>query len=120
MVKVVLSRPVRYPFGFDSVKRMGSVLEVSEDDARKLSDMGALRDQTAEVEPVDTNGDEDDSQVASAPVEEVAVGKKFPELPKKTQGVNAWKEYARLNGIDIRGLSEKSEIMGQVMKVVNA
>ncbi|MCK2200484.1 hypothetical protein [Corynebacterium callunae] len=99
---------------------MGSVLEVSEDDARKLADMGALRNQTVEVEPVDAAGDEDDSQVASGAVEEVAVGKKFPELPKKTQGVNAWREYARLNGIDIRGLSEKPEIMGQVMKVVNA
>ncbi|MGC2865993.1 hypothetical protein ACMG4H_14185 [Corynebacterium glutamicum] len=99
---------------------MGSVLEVSEDDARKLADMGALRDQTAKVEPVDTTGDDDGSQVAPDPVEEVAVGKKFPELPKKTQGVNVWKEYARLNEIDIRGLSEKPEIMGQVMKVVNA
>ncbi|BAF54885.1 hypothetical protein cgR_1890 [Corynebacterium glutamicum R] len=96
------------------------MLEVSEDDARKLAEMGALRDQTAEVESVDAAGDEDDTQVAPTPVEEVAVGKKFPELPKKTQGVNAWKEYARLNEIDIRGLSEKSEIMGQVMKVVNA
>lgn len=120
MVKVILSRPVRYPFGFDSVKRMGSVLEVSEDDAHKLADMGALRDHTAKVEAVPATGDDDDSQVASGPVEEVAVGKRFPELPKKTQGVNAWKEYARLNEIDIRGLSEKPEIMGQVMKVVNA
>lgn len=117
MVKVVLARPVRYPFGFDNVYKMGTVLDVSEDDAERLREMGVVADDAltspAPVVPAPAveGGTEDE------PAEQ-ATGKKYPPLPKKTAGVNAWREYARDNEIDVRGLSEKSELMGHIIKVV--
>lgn len=47
------------------------------------------------------------------------VGKNYPPLPKKSQGINVWREYARDNDIDVRGLSEKAELIGHITKVVN-
>lgn len=116
MVKVVLRQPVRYPFGFDNVYRMGAVLDVSEDDAGRLREMGVVADDAltspAPVVPTPTA----DGDAGEEPAE--ATGKKYPPLPKKTAGVNAWREYARDNEIDVRGLSEKSELMGHIIKVV--
>lgn len=118
MVKVVLRQPVRYPFGFDNVCRMGTVLDVSEEDAELLREMGVVADDALTSPapkvpaPVVGRGESD------GPAEQ-ARGKGYPTLPRKTAGVNAWREYARDNEIDVRGLSEKSELMGHVIKVVN-
>lgn len=117
MVKVVLARPVRYPFGFDNVCRMGSVLDVSDEDEAKLREMGVLVEDAPEPETA-----ESDDPTPVIPVEEPAgeaTSKKFGPLPKKTQGINVWREYARVNEIDVRGLSEKPELMGHIIKVVN-
>jgi len=116
MAKVVLNQPVRYPFGFDNVHKMGAVLDVSEEDESKLREMGAVEDETPE--PVETQADTPDP-VDEPPEEAPEPAPKYGPLPKKTAGVNVWKEYARDNGIDIRGLSEKAEIMGHLMKVAS-
>ena len=121
MVKVVLRQPVRYPFGFDNVYRMGTVLDVSEEDAERLREMGVIHDD--DPDDPDTLGVEtpaDDLDVEDAPEVEKLTGKKYPQLPNKTAGVNVWREYARDNEIDVRGLSEKSELMGHIIKVVSS
>lgn len=120
MVKVILRQPVRYPFGFDNVYKLGTVLEVSEEDAERLREMGVVEedDPTPDTSGAETSAEDPD--VEDAPAVEKPTGKKYSPLPKKTAGVNVWREYARDNEIDVRGLSEKSELMGHVIKVVTS
>lgn len=136
MPKVVLVRPGPWPIPHGLMRPTGTVLVVSDDEVQELVEAGMIVavekvvDQSNDDGAQDDDGDDDDlavEKVVNQPDDDGArddapakSGKVYPELPKKTQGVNAWKEYARLNEIDIRGISEKAEIMGHVMKVVNS
>lgn len=113
MVKVTLDRAVRFPFDSRMVHAAGTVLEVSDRDEKRLHEMGAI----GVAVPAAAPGPVDEPASEPAPPVEVPASRKFGPLPKKTQGINVWREYAREHDIDVRGLSEKSELMGYVMKV---
>lgn len=119
MVKVILANPVRYPFGFDNVYRKGTVLEVSVADEKKLRAMGVLANEDDQVAE-DDDVVEAFSEGETPAVVNDAAPTKFGPLPKKTQGINVWREYAREHDIDVRGLTEAAELMGHVIKVVNS
>lgn len=114
MVEVTLGRAVRFPFDSRMVHAAGSVLEVSDRDEERLHEMGVI----GVAVPAAAPGPADEPVSEPAPPVEIPASKKFGPLPKKTQGVNAWREYAREHEIDVRGLSEKPELMGHIIKVV--
>lgn len=116
MAKVTLIGATPWPPPHGLMRHSGTVLDVSEDDAERLREMGVVADDapasSAPAAPEPAVDEDTDDEPAEA------TGKKYPPLPKKTAGVNAWREYARDNDIDVRGLSEKSELMGHIIKVV--
>ena len=126
MPKIVLAGATPWPRPNGLMHRFGDVLDVSDEQAGELRDLGLVLEDSksgsgkgeAESATVDNTGDTESSE-PDRPVEPAAgTGKKYPALPKKSASVNVWREYARSNDIDIRGLSDAAEIKGHIMKVV--
>lgn len=125
-MKVVFKVAMPWPPPNGLMRPSGSAVEVTDDEIiieLRERDLIEYEDQDSPAEPDDVDdgdadsSDEDDEQ--DAPAEPASsTGKKYPELPKKSAGINHWREYARTNEIDIRGLSEAAEIKGHIMKVV--
>lgn len=141
MPKVVLLGVTPWPLPRGLMRRTGTVLDVSDDEAQELFERGLIEleqepaddadsvgdadsddseEETGEQEPSEEDAEADESEEEEAPAPAPQSGKKYPALPKKTAGPNVWKEYARVNDIDIRGLTAKQEIMGHIIKVVGA
>lgn len=116
MQKVTLRKAVRYPFDSASVHRSGTILDVSDDDAQRLRDLGVLDDGEA-VEPAPEKPKKKPEHVEQVAKAAVA---SYPTIPDPTAPVAEWKEYARVNNIKLTGLTKKNEIVGYVTKVVNA
>lgn len=133
-MKVVLLKASPWPLPRGLMRPTGTVLEVTESEAAVLRERGLIADEEQE-EPAEVGelsedaGDPNehadegepeaqDSPEPPAPAPASAGGKKYPALPKKSASVNVWREYARSNDIDIRGLSDAAEIKGHIMKVV--
>ena len=126
MPKIVLAGATPWPRPNGLMRRFGDVLDVSDEQAGELRDLGLVLEDSksgsgkseAESATVDNTADTESSE-PDRPVEPAAgTGKKYPALPKKSASVNVWREYARSNDIDIRGLSDAAEIKGHIMKVV--
>lgn len=127
MPKVVLLGASPWPLPRGLMRPTGTKLDVSDAEAQVLFERGLI---DIEQELEGNAGSVGDSEIQESPegakeAEEspepaAQYGKKYPALPKKTAGMNVWKEYARVNGIDLRGLTEKPEIMGHVAKVVGS
>ena len=126
MPKIVLAGATPWPRPNGLMHRFGDVLDVSDEQAGELRDLGLVLEDSksgsgkseAESATVDNTADTESSE-PDMPVEPAAgTGKKYPALPKKSASVNVWREYARSNDIDIRGLSDAAEIKGHIMKVV--
>lgn len=126
MPKIVLAGATPWPRPNGLMHRFGDVLDVSDDQAGELRDLGLVLEDSksgsgkseAESATVDKTADTESSEL-DRPAEPAAdTGKKYPALPKKSASVNVWREYARSNDIDIRGLSDAAEIKGHIMKVV--
>lgn len=126
MPKIVLAGATPWPRPNGLMHRFGDVLDVSDEQAGELRDLGLVLEDSksgsgkseAESATVDNTADTESSE-PDGPVEPaVNTGKKYPALPKKSASVNVWREYARSNDIDIRGLSDAAEIKGHIMKVV--
>ena len=126
MPKIVLAGATPWPRPNGLMHRFGDVLDVSDAQAGELRELGLVLEDSksgsgkseAESATVDNAADTESSE-PDRPVEPVAgTGKKYPALPKKSASVNVWREYARSNDIDIRGLSDAAEIKGHIMKVV--
>lgn len=121
MPKVVLANPTPWPLDNGLMRHYGDTLDVSEDEKRQLEELGLVMsdgltaDNDAATPEPEEGAKPADKGDAPAPGE----GKSYPPLPKKSQAPNAWREYARENDIDVRGLSEKSELIGHITKVVN-
>ena len=126
MPKIILAGATPWPRPNGLMHRFGDVLDVSDEQAGELRDLGLVLEDSksgsgkseAESATVDDTADTESSE-PDRPVEPAAdTGKKYPALPKKSASVNVWREYARSNDIDIRGLSDAAEIKGHIMKVV--
>ena len=126
MPKIVLAGATPWPRPNGLMHRFGDVLDVSDEQAGELRDLGLVLEDSksgsgkseAESATVDNTADTESSE-PDRPAEPAAdTGKKYPALPKKSASVNVWREYARSNDIDIRGLSDAAEIKGHIMKVV--
>lgn len=129
-MKVVLLKASPWPLPRGLMRPTGTVLEVSESEAGELREHGLIVTEEQEDPADDSELAEDineadepddvDSDAPASPDETSAPagGKKYPALPKKSASVNVWREYARSNDIDIRGLSDAAEIKGHIMKVV--
>lgn len=122
--KITLIKAAQVPLG-GPIRPPGFTTEVDEDTFTVLLDRGVLAEEPAPTVGPDLVGSpevETDvlTNVGETPTVEKPMGKKYPPLPKKTAGLNVWREYARDNEIDVRGLPEKSELMGHVIKVVTS
>lgn len=102
MPKVTLAKSIRLPG--DRLRRVGEVVEVSEDVLSRYSSMGVfVRDiDRPSPKPVEARPDERE------PAEDPKA--KQPKRPPRTAPVESWRAYAEAQGIDPKGLS-KSEII---------
>lgn len=131
-MKVVLLKASPWPLPRGLMRPTGTVLEVTESEAAVLRERGLIADEEQE-EPAEVgelsedagdpneHADEGEPEAQDSPEPPApapAGGKEYPALPKKSASVNVWREYARSNDIDIRGLSDAAEIKGHIMKVV--
>lgn len=105
-MKVTLAKAIRLPG--HPLRARGAVIDVDEKTAERLRARGILADETAVPEPV-----EEPVQVVEP------VDKKQPEgvdgvekavKPAKSAGIEAWRDYARANGLDPKGLSKQELI----------
>lgn len=105
-MKVTLAKAIRLPG--HPLRARGAVVDVDEATAERLRARGVLVDETAAPERV-----KGPARVVE-PVEE-----KQPEgidgveeavKPAKSAGIEVWRDYARANGVDPKGLS-KQEII---------
>lgn len=121
MKKIVLIKAAQIPLG-GPIRPSGFSAEVDEDTFTVLNDRGVIALHIPAAEDVVSASPVEPSEPQEAePAEsDMPSRKSYPQLPKKTQGINVWREYARDNDIDVRGLSEKSELMGHIIKVVNS
>lgn len=115
MPKVTLAKAVRYPLGSSNVHRSGTILDVTEAEEKRLRELGVLAEAAAAPAKVEDKKPKPEP-VAAAP----AAASGYPPLPKKTEPVAAWKEYARTNNIKLTGLTKRNEIIGYLTKVVAA
>lgn len=119
--KITLLKAAQVPLN-GPIRPSGFTAEVDEETYQSLHDRGLLADEPDQTEDgpaaeqsVDTAPEQ--AEDAVDPVKPVV--RKFPPLPKKTEGANVWREYARENEIDVRGLSEKAALIGHITQVVN-
>ena len=118
MPQIVLKKAAFYPLDSRLVHPSGTALEVTEEEAAVLRERGVVADDAPAQEPPKPDVKESKPE----PVEELkdAPSGAYPPLPKRTEPVARWKEYARTNGIKLTGLTRRNEIMGYINKVVNA
>lgn len=127
MPKIVLAGATPWPRPNGLMHRFGDVLDVSEAQAGELRELGLVLEDSksgsgkseAESATVDNTADTESNEPDTPVAATANTGKKYPALPKKSASVNVWREYARSNDIDIRGLSDAAEIKGHIMKVVD-
>lgn len=105
-MKVTLAKAIRLPG--HPLRARGSVVEVDEETAERLRARGVLVDETAVPESA-----EEPVQVIE-PVEEKQPegvgGVEKAAKPAKSAGIEAWRDYARANGLDPKGLSKQELI----------
>ncbi|OFK66581.1 hypothetical protein HMPREF2806_09525 [Corynebacterium sp. HMSC076G08] len=118
MPQIVLKKAAFYPLDSRVVHPSGTVLEVTEDEAAVLRERGVVADEVVEEKPEPEPVEEPEPEPVEEPEATPTGG--YPPLPKRTEPVARWKEYARTNGIKLTGLTRRNEIMGYIIKVVNA
>lgn len=118
MPQIVLKKAAFYPLDSRLVHPSGTVLEVTEDEAEVLRERGVVADDEVVEEEPEPVVEETEPEPVEEP--EAATSGGYPPLPKRTEPVARWKEYARTNGIKLTGLTRRNEIMGYIIKVVNA
>ena len=116
MEKIILAKPTPWPLGYGLMRPTGTVLDVLGSEADELRARGLVAEPAPVADPVVPVG-EATGLADEVPSKPRPSGKMFGPLPKKTASVNVWREYARENEIDVRGLSEKSELIGHITKV---
>ena len=118
--KITLLKAAQVPLN-GPIRPTGFTTTVDEETFASLEARGLLADEKPAVIDDGPTGKEDTGQAPKpSPDPEAPKGKKFAPLPKKSQGINVWREYAREHDIDVRGLSEKSELMGHIINIVNS
>ena len=118
MPQIVLKKAAFYPLDSRVVHPSGTVLEVTEEEAEVLRERGVVADDEVVEEKPEPVAEEPEPEPVEEPEATPAGG--YPPLPKRTEPVARWKEYARTNGIKLTGLTRRNEIMGYIIKVVNA
>ena len=105
-MKVTLAKAIRLPG--QPLRARGSVVDVDEETAERLRARGGLVDETAVPELA-----EEPARVVE-PVEEKQPegvdGVEKAAKPAKSAGIEAWRDYARANGLDPKGLSKQELI----------
>lgn len=120
MPQIVLKKAAFYPLDSRVVHPSGTVLEVTEEDASVLRERGVVADDAPAQEPSKPVAEEPEPEPEPVEEPETSPSGAYPPLPKRTEPVARWKEYARTNGIKLTGLTRRNEIMGYIIKVVNA
>lgn len=122
MPQVILVKAAKYPPGSSVVHRSGTVLDVTEEEAEALLARGQINAEVSSPGHLDDETDDDSSGEEEQPLVEgaVASGVGSMPLPKKAAPVSEWKEYARVNGIKLTGLTKRNEIIGFILKVAES
>ena len=118
MPQIVLKKAAFYPLDSRVVHPSGTVLEVTDEEEVVLRERGVVADDSPAQEPLKPTVTESEPETVEEPT--AAPSGAYPPLPKRTEPVARWKEYARTNGIKLTGLTRRNEIMGYINKVVNA
>lgn len=120
MREVVLTKSVRLAAG-RPMSLAGQTVSVDDATYARLEQLGAIAsDAPAEEAPSVEPTVEDQEPEAPAPAEPTSKPTARVPLPEKTAPLAEWREYARLNGISLTGLTKKNEIIGFVTKAANA
>lgn len=118
--KITLLKAAQVPLN-GPIRPTGFTTTVDEETFESLEARGLLADEkSAAIDDGPVGKEGTDPVSKPSPTPEESKGKKFAPLPKKSQGINVWREYAREHDIDVRGLSEKSELMGHIINIVSS
>ena len=119
MPQIVLKKAAFYPLDSRLVHPSGTALEVTEEEAAVLRERGVVADDEVAEEQPGPLAEEPEPEPEPVDEPETFPSGAYPPLPKRTEPVARWKEYARTNGIKLTGLTRRNEIMGYINKVVN-
>lgn len=119
MPKVTLLKAARFPLGSRQVHPSGTVLDVSDADAKALLERSLIAEESEPEPAPEPEAGKPEPEPEKEP-EPGQVSTAYGPLPAKTAPVAIWKEYARSNGIKLTGLTKRNEIMGFITKTVQA
>lgn len=116
MREVVLTKSVRLAAD-RPIARAGQMVSVDDATYTRLEQLGVI----APGDVVEPESDDHEQETTGEDQElEPEVPAPRVPLPEKTAPVAEWREYARLNGIKLTGLTKRNEIIGFVTKAAGA
>ncbi|WP_068802072.1 hypothetical protein [Corynebacterium phoceense] len=125
MREVVLTKSVRLAAD-RPIARAGQMVSVDDATYTRLEQLGAIapgdvvEPESDDHEQETTGEDQELEPEVPAPAEPTVKPAPRVPLPEKTAPVAEWREYARLNGIKLTGLTKRNEIIGFVTKAAGA